>query len=184
MIPQACFLARDLNRPCSLGRKFDLALSLEVAEHLRPESADQFVNTLVGLAPKVVFSAAIPYQGGYRHHNEQWPDYWAEVFERYDYVALDCLRDPLWRNPSVPTYYRQNMLLFVLKEQVATDPALAALPECTKRKSLSRVHPELYVARSRPRQINPRFWLRSMIWIPSAILRALRKRAQRKSRRM
>jgi SAM-dependent methyltransferase len=74
-IPQDQFSATDLSLPFRLPCTFDLAVSLEVAEHLPPQSAEDFVDSLTRLAPVVLFSAAIPLQGGTHHLNEQWPDY-------------------------------------------------------------------------------------------------------------
>ena len=65
--------------PTNLG-SFDLALSLEVLEHLDREAGDRLVGALCDLAPNVLFSAAVPGQGGHGHLNEQWPDYWVERF--------------------------------------------------------------------------------------------------------
>src|SRR5579872_3567235 len=66
-IPQAQFVSHDLNEAFSAGRRFTLALCLEVAEHLSPERAPSLVQDLVDLAPVVVFSAAVPGQGGVAH---------------------------------------------------------------------------------------------------------------------
>src|SRR5690349_6826641 len=74
MIPPTCFRSVDLTRPFELPRDFDLALCLEVGEHLPGESAARVVRELTKSAPMVVFSAAIPGQGGTGHINEQWPD--------------------------------------------------------------------------------------------------------------
>src|SRR6476660_9116831 len=95
------FQSRDLCRPFNLGRRFDLAISLEVAEHLPEESAESFVTSLIELAPVVLFSAAIPYQGGTGHVNEQWPEYWHAKFALHDYVVIDCLRTRLWKSPTI-----------------------------------------------------------------------------------
>jgi 2-polyprenyl-3-methyl-5-hydroxy-6-metoxy-1,4-benzoquinol methylase len=65
------FFARDLEQPLDLGRRFDMAMSLEVAEHLPDRAADTFIASLVRLAPLILFSAAIPQQGGTNHCNEQ-----------------------------------------------------------------------------------------------------------------
>ena len=111
-IPSACFLAHDLMKPIEIKRRFDLAVSLEVAEHLDRDSARSFVQTLVKLSSVVLFSAAIPYQGGTHHVNEQWPDYWAELFARHGYVAIDCIREKGWNNQDVDWFYAQNMLVF------------------------------------------------------------------------
>ena len=47
-----------------LDRRFDLAVSQAVAAHRDAAVAPMFVESLVGLAPIVRFSAAIPEQGG------------------------------------------------------------------------------------------------------------------------
>ena len=72
-IPLEKFLPPDLSKPLQLDRRFDLAVSLEVAEHLPEECAATFVASLVALAPVVAFSAAISHQGGHQNVNEQWP---------------------------------------------------------------------------------------------------------------
>ena len=65
-----------------LERKFDLAISLEVAEHLKSSSSEDFVQSLTTLAPMILFSAAIPHQGGLHHINEQWLEYWGDLFNK------------------------------------------------------------------------------------------------------
>ena len=89
----------DLAQPFDLERRFDLALSLEVAEHLAPASASSFVDSLVRLAPVVLFAAAIPGQGGVMHVNEQWPGYWVALFNERGYVAIDAIRPQIWDTP-------------------------------------------------------------------------------------
>jgi hypothetical protein len=82
LIPGDAFLAHDLNQPLRLERKFDLAISLEVAHYLPESRAGGFVADLCELAPMVLFSAAIPHQGGIGHVSEQWPG-WAERFAEH-----------------------------------------------------------------------------------------------------
>ncbi len=79
-IPSECFMPADLAQPLRHLERFDLAISLEVAEHLPPEAARGFVESLIHLADFVLFSAAIPYQGGVNHVNLQWPAYWCAYF--------------------------------------------------------------------------------------------------------
>src|SRR5579859_1324497 len=55
-IPVERFLVRDLTQPLHLDRRFDLILSLEVAEHLPAESADTFVTSLASLGDVIFFS--------------------------------------------------------------------------------------------------------------------------------
>ena len=79
-ISEKRFLPNDLRKRWSLNRKFDLVVSLEVAEHLPEEVADLFVSTLSAHGDTILFSAAIPGQGGQNHVNEQWPTYWQKKF--------------------------------------------------------------------------------------------------------
>ena len=65
------FLLADLEESLKLDTQFDLVLSLEVAEHLKKESADIFVQNLISAGKLILFSAAIPQQGGQNHINEQ-----------------------------------------------------------------------------------------------------------------
>lgn len=143
-IPKEIFLPQDLNEPLNINRLFDLVISLEVAEHLRPERAESFVGDLTRLAPVILFSAAIPGQGGNHHLNEQWPSYWINHFTRYDYVAIDLLRSLIWDNNKIEWWYRQNLLIFVKKSAIENYPLLkAGLKE--KIGFVDLVHPENYL---------------------------------------
>ncbi|HST69209.1 MAG TPA: class I SAM-dependent methyltransferase [Solirubrobacterales bacterium] len=132
-IPPERFLAADLTVPPELGRTFDLVLSLEVAEHLPPAKAEGFVDCLTSLGPLVVFSAAIPGQGGIGHTNEQWPEYWSELFARRGYEPVDCLREVFWDDEGVDWWYAQNLLLF------ASPAALDAVPSLREHPSRGQV---------------------------------------------
>jgi SAM-dependent methyltransferase len=111
-VPADRFVPTDLAQSFSLGRRFDLVQTLEVAEHLDEATADTFVESLARHGDTVLFSAAIPGQGGTHHVNEQWPSYWAEKFARAGYTAYDVIRPRIWADPQIQVWYRQNMLLF------------------------------------------------------------------------
>lgn len=131
-ISQERFHAHDLTTPVALGRKFDLVVSLEVAEHIPEQFADSFVEMLVKHGDVHLFSAAIPGQGGQNHVNEQWPEYWQKKFEPFGFYFHDVIRPQIWGNEQVDFWYRQNMFL-VKREK----------PLQTPFHSLSVVHPEL-----------------------------------------
>ena len=145
MIPRECFQERDLGENFSVNERFDLAISLEVAEHLPPARASSFVESLTALSDVVLFSAAIPYQGGSQHINEQWPDYWAWFFEARGYVVLDVVRSRIWNEEKISVWYKQNALLYVKREKFAAMPKLAGSPACHP---LCVVHPQLYLGRT------------------------------------
>lgn len=140
------FVRRDLALTLCLDRHFDLALCLEVAEHLPEPVADRFVADLTRLAPVIVFSAAVPHQGGVGHVNEQWPEYWAEKFLARSYVAADAIRSRIWTHPAVDFWYAQNLLLFVAADELERNEIVRAAAESTDPLALARVHPSLYLA--------------------------------------
>ena len=143
-IPPTQFTPHDLTKPLDLGRRFDLALCLEVAEHLPERNAAGLIEMLVSLAPVVLFSAAIPGQGGFEHLNEQWPSYWARRFATHDFVAVDCLRFRLWNDSRIAWWYRQNLLFFADRNWLANSDTPLAAVERHGDEVLSAVHPELY----------------------------------------
>ncbi len=144
-IPAERFRCIDLQQPIHAERSFDLVVSVEVAEHLPASCAETFIASLVKLGPVILFSAAIPFQGGTHHVNEQWPDYWTRRFAQHGYVPIDCLRKRLWDQTDIEVWYRQNVLFFVDHPRLAEYPLLrqerdqGALP-------LAIVHPEQYLA--------------------------------------
>jgi hypothetical protein len=103
----------DLEKPLVLNRRFDLAICLETAEHVSPEAADVLVESLVRHAPVVLFSAAIPFQRGPGHVNEQWAYFWAKKFMKFRYGALDFLRCQFRFDEQILWWYRQNTILYV-----------------------------------------------------------------------
>lgn len=152
----------DLTQPLDLGRRFDLAISLEVAEHLAPEAADRFVANIAGHADLVLFSAAIPHQGGTHHVNEQWPDYWITRFAAEGLSCHDVLRPLIWDLETLPWWYRQNAMLFA-----RTPPtALAGLTDWGGR---AMVHPDCFLRRADPRRVQ-------LSWAAQQVLAAGRRR--------
>ncbi len=144
LIPQEIFTRADLEKPLRVDKRVDLAISLEVAEHLSPNAAEGFVESLTSMSDVVAFSAAIPFQGGHHHLNEQWPEYWANLFEKKGYVTIDCLRVRLWNERNVHYWYRQNMLIYVKREALPRYPKLAA-GQHVSWGPLPFVHPMLYI---------------------------------------
>jgi len=143
LIDHRLFFPADLSEPLNLKRTFDLALTLEVAEHLSSHRARTFIADLVRLAPVVAFSGAIPGQGGANHINEQWPDYWEKLFAEHDYIPRDCLRQCLWDDPEIEFWYRQNLILFVKRDHLDEYPRLTAAPHIPQ--LLRLVHPEMHL---------------------------------------
>jgi ADP-heptose:LPS heptosyltransferase/SAM-dependent methyltransferase len=154
LIDPSEFLPADLERQrigdvprLTNGRRFDLVISVEVAEHLSFARGESFVNDLTALGDVVLFSGAVPFQGGEHHVNEQWPEFWALLFRTCGFDCLDLLRPLVWARADVDWWYAQNLLLFVRRGSVAaerlTPPQHASQPAIPP---LTLVHPSNYLA--------------------------------------
>lgn len=153
LIERAQFKEHDLRTPFNLGRRFDLVMSLEVAEHLPPATSDAFVKSLAAHGSAVLFGAAIPHQGGTDHINEQWQHAWAERFVAAGYVPVDCLRRKVWADPQVESFYAQNMILYVLPSVLEQHPHLAADRVDDLLHRLSVVHPSMWKFANHPNRL-------------------------------
>lgn len=147
VIPSNCFVQSDLLQFHLEGRRFDLAICLEVAEHLPVDRAGELVAKLTESADVVLFSAAVPGQPGTGHINCQWPQWWAELFFQHGFIAKDVVRPSIWRTEGVPYFYRQNAVIYVSRERKDIMDKLSVLPSwCTSGETLAgMVHPELYL---------------------------------------
>jgi len=169
-IPPACFFAHDLRQPISFQRRFDLAICLEVAEHLPSSRAESLVGDLCRLAPVVFFSAALPGQGGTDHINEQYLSYWVRLFAANGYVLLDAIRGKIWQEHQCDWVYRQNAVLFAER----THPIAGRLQFTT---GVDYVHPFLLEwATEKVNRPTVSYLLRSL---PASIGRSLSTRWRR-----
>jgi hypothetical protein len=148
-------------------------MTLEVAEHLPESRAANFVAELTRLAPVVLFSAAIPSQGGLNHVNERWPDYWAALFAMHGYRAADVVRWRVWNDPQVTWWYKQNIVLFAREDVVAANAKLRAAIDRAPPSSLSVVHPEQFLHSMKAARPSFSRWLKMA---PDALRRSLARR--------
>lgn len=142
-VPAKSIIQGTVDRTLSLHRRFDLALCLETAEHIRSDCASEVVSNCVRHSDVVLFSAAIPGQGGLDHINEQPPEYWQDLFDLAGYEVIDLIRPLIWRDAGIPAWYRQNMLLFVNRKAAWTLDLLRA-EACKTSTPLHRAHPDLF----------------------------------------
>lgn len=126
LIDNDCFEAVDLCGDFRIPSRFDLAVCLEVAEHVPKRCAARLISELVAAAPVVLFSAAIPGQGGTGHVSERWPGYWRALFASHGLRMLDLIRPRIRDDQRVKWWYRQNIVLFATDEAVRDNPRLAA----------------------------------------------------------
>ena len=123
------FLSRDLSQSFDLERRFELVCSLEVAEHVPLSSSPIFVANLVRHTDVVLFSAAVPGQGGEFHVNEQPLEFWRKLFASHGFRCFDPLRPRIVTDRRVEPWYRYNTLLYVREERCGSLPHEVRLTE-------------------------------------------------------
>lgn len=147
LIPKDKFLSADLSQPVRLSRTFDLVQSLEVAEHLPAAAAEEFIDNLVAHSPIVLFSAAVPGQGGEYHVNEQPHGYWRSLFSARKYALLDVVRPSVKDNSNVRPWYRYNTFIYVHRDRLAAMPPAIQRFEIGPHDRIPDVSPARYRAR-------------------------------------
>jgi SAM-dependent methyltransferase len=158
-LPKERFQHADLTKPINLGRKFDLAICIEVAEHLPASAASTLVETIARHSDVVLFSAAIPGQAGEGHNlaglegddhlNEQWPAYWIRRFASHSFRCVDCLRPIVWDNAEISLWYRQNIMFFF-------HPPATPLKAGPDWGGASVVHPQFFELALQPKPVSVR----------------------------
>jgi SAM-dependent methyltransferase len=138
------FLSTDLRRPFFLSETYDLALCLEVAEHLPDRSAQELINSLSRLAPLILFSAAIPGQYAPGHINLQWPEYWEKLFVKDGYLMFDAIRPLIWQDQRIAWYYRQNCYLYVRKSWFEINKEINTILNKTTQNDLMLIHNNIF----------------------------------------
>jgi len=105
--------AADLEALRARVAAFDVAVSLETAEHLPPWMAARFARCLAP-ARAIVFSAAHPGQGGTLHMNERPPAYWHAHFAATGFrlSAEDASLRAAVAALDLPSWYAANIHLY------------------------------------------------------------------------
>lgn len=130
-VPRDSFVAKDLTAPVDTCRRFDLAQSLEVGEHLPTSASGTLVDSLTNASDRVLFSAAVTGQGGEFHINEQPLSFWQDLFKARGYTAYDCIRPSLSKNRDIEPWYRFNAVLYV------NEAGQNGLPDAVKNHALA-----------------------------------------------
>lgn len=115
VVEPVSYIPTDLENKITLNRKVDVAMSLEVAEHLTPTRAESYIDDLCGLSDCIIFSAAAYRQGGTNHINEQRLSYWIEKFDTRGYMPVDIFRPRIQYDGKIAFWYRQNVILYLRK---------------------------------------------------------------------
>jgi glycosyltransferase involved in cell wall biosynthesis len=110
----------DLTNKAKLD-KADVAICLEVAEHISAEFSDILVNNIVSVNAKtIIFTAAPPGQAGVNHINLQDHKYWVNKFLANGYLLDESLSSKFCKDLSgsllYTKWYLDNWMVFRKKE--------------------------------------------------------------------
>jgi SAM-dependent methyltransferase len=141
-IDEADFYECDFEKGFILQKRYDISICLEVAEHISPEKASGFINDLCKTSDIIIFSAAIPFQGGQNHLNEQWIDYWQSLFKVNKYSIYDGLRQIIWDYNNVEVWYKNNIFIFIKNSIPFDNPNYSTVIRYEKIKMF--IHPDLF----------------------------------------
>ena len=132
LFPSDKFHCQDLGAPVDLGRRFELVICLEVAEHFDQDAGRILIRTLTRHSDVVLFSAACPGQSGQHHVNCQWPEYWQALFNSEGYACDDSPRWKIWDDPLIECWYRQNIFIARRDPNAGKEPRIKSI-----------IHPEM-----------------------------------------
>jgi SAM-dependent methyltransferase len=172
-------ITSDLSKTLpNLNKKFDLCISLEVAEHLPKIRANRFVYELTKYSNIILFSAAVPGQGGRGHINEQPLSYWIKLFNNNNYEMFDVIRPVVWGDKDIPVWYRQNTVLFINKNYLKKTNKLITNKLSSKKSLVDAIHPELFEDYRYPRLY---IALANIISFPLSIWRTIKHKHRKKN---
>lgn len=124
LFDRANFMAADLSRAFEIPGHYDLAICVEVAEHLPGNNSRHLVHAMTQASPLVLFSAAVPGQGGSGHINEQWPSYWRSLFAAEGFRMFDPIRPRIREESAICWWYRQNLVVFASQKAMSRQSRL------------------------------------------------------------
>ena len=157
----------DFEKPIELEKRFDLAICLEVAEHITPTSAHRFISDLCKSSDLILFSAAVAGQGGRGHVNEQNQSYWVELFMSKGYKCFDVIRPVIWNDNDIDVWYRQNSFVF------SKDPSAFSVSQDTDF-PVDIIHPDLFRTYREP---GIYMTVKAVLKLPSLILKKIGRKA-------
>lgn len=104
---------RNLENVIESKVKYDLCTSMEVAEHIDIQYADNLIDTLCNHSDNILFSAAQVGQPGINHINCQPLEYWIEKFEARGYRHIEEVSNWIRGNDVIYNWYRKNSVFFM-----------------------------------------------------------------------
>lgn len=106
------FIPCDLDNYLPLQLKADLVICTEVLEHINLKRSIEILDYIVSCTDIVIFSAAIPKQGGTGHINEQHHKFWIDKFKERGFEYTDSFKAHIIKNKKIHFYLRQNLFIF------------------------------------------------------------------------
>lgn len=133
----------ESNKNFPINTTYDLAICLEMAEHVSRKMSDKLISILTSLSDVIYFSAATPNSGGRHHVNERWQSYWCKKFKEQNYILIDAIRPKIFTNKKCCYFYAQESFIYINKNKIREFPLLSKYIRDDV--LLDIVHPELFM---------------------------------------
>jgi len=131
-VPPDRLMRHDVRKPLDLGRKFDIVVCTEVAEHVEPPFSSVLINNITSHGDVVWFSFTAPaeHEAHYHHCNEQPEKFWRNLF---DFAGFDMIRLPKEAVDAVQQrggyiFYKKGMTLTADMAAMAAGGGAAPAP--------------------------------------------------------
>jgi SAM-dependent methyltransferase len=179
LIDQGLFRPVDIAKSFDFERQFDLVQCLEVAEHVPRQACDTLIDNIARHGRKVLFSAAVPGQGGEGHINEQPYEFWRDMFASRGYRLFDFVRPKADGNQAIEPWYRYNVMFFAhdsIAGRLPTEVASTRVPDSAKIRDYSPVGYQLrkWLMRSLPDSAVSML----AVWKHKLVVRSLQRRRE------
>ncbi len=106
------FTPVDLELDLPVYEHYDLVICTEVFEHFSEKRALELLEWINASTDFILFSAAIPRQGGLGHVNLQRHAYWHEKFSNLGFSFFDGFKPEIISNQGIKYWFRQNLFLY------------------------------------------------------------------------
>jgi SAM-dependent methyltransferase len=156
LIAAAKFLPRDICLPFDLDRRFDLVQCLEVGEHIPTAASATLVDNIVRHGKRVLFSAAVPGQGGEEHINEQPYGFWRKLFAERGFRLFDFVRPRIQTEDKIEYWYRYNVLFYCHDDVISELPSAVAAARVPDDARVNDYSPAAYRFRKAVMRLLPR----------------------------
>ena len=133
---RVCSALDDL--PCDLPKKYELVITIEVAEHLYEEDSKKFIDNICKYSDQIIFSSTPDDFSEKTHFNVQQSEYWAKRFAENGFIR-SIIYDVTFISKQAVRFRRSNEGIASIVENYERSLRIAESKIKHQDKSFSRI---------------------------------------------